>query len=42
MAGEKPSSTNRDVAFWALATFLAVFLLGMVGDLVRLAVMSGR
>ena len=42
MAGENPSSTNRDVAFWALATFLAVLLLVIVGDLVRLIVVRGH
>jgi hypothetical protein len=41
MAGENPSSTNRDVAFWALASLLAVLLLGIVGDLVRLIMVGG-
>lgn len=42
MATEDGSTTKRDVAFWVLAAVLAVFLLTMVGDLVRLVVMSGR
>ena len=41
MIDETPSTGKRDMVFWMLAILMAVILLGIVGDLVRLAVMGG-
>ncbi len=44
MMTENMANMKRDVdvVFWVLAPFLAVFLLVMVGDLIRLTLMGGR
>ena len=42
MIDETRSTGKRDVVFWMLAILMAVILLGIVGDLVRLVVMGGR